>query len=214
MKIDLNVKTNFEELVSIEKESFKVNEKSVLFIVDINNGFVKEGILSSPRVKAIIPNIVESVKCFNKVEAPIIAFTDSHTKDSVEFNFFPEHCLENDIESELVDELKVFENKMTVIKKSSTNAFLEEKTQQVINELLNQGYENWIITGCITDVCVKQFALTLRAYFNMKNKNVNVIVPIDSIETYDAPNHNANAMNLYSLTDMKANGIVLVNNVE
>lgn len=213
MKIDLEIKTNFEELLSVEKERFKVNNKSVLFIVDMNNGFVKEGILSSPRVKAIIPNIVNNIKCLNKVNAPIIAFTDCHTKDAVEFNFFPEHCIANDIESELVDELKIFGDKMTVIKKSSTNAFLEDKTKEVVDDLLNKGYENWIITGCISDVCIKQFALTLRAYFNTKNKDVNVIVPIDSIETYDAPNHNANAMNLYSLVDMKANGIILVNNI-
>jgi nicotinamidase-related amidase len=214
MKINLDLKTNFEELLNIEKEIFKVNNKSALFIIDINNGFVKEGILSSPRVKDIVPNIIGSIKCFTQIGAPIIAFTDCHAKDSVEFNYFPEHCLENNIESQLVDELKVYESNMTIVKKSSTNAFLEEETQKIISELLINDYENWIIIGCITDVCVKQFALTLRAYFNKINKRVNVIVPIDSIETYDAPNHNANAMNLYSLSDMKANGIILVNNVE
>ncbi|WP_341479245.1 hypothetical protein [Clostridium gasigenes] len=42
---------------------------------------------------------------------------------------------------------------------------------------------------------------------------MDVIVPINAVETYDAPWHNANAMNLFSLLDMKTNGIKLVNNI-
>nr|WP_280526557.1 hypothetical protein [Clostridium gasigenes] len=55
--------------------------------------------------------------------------------------------------------------------------------------------------------------MTLRTYFNKIEKDMDVIVPINAVETYDAPWHNANAMNLFSLLDMKTNGIKLVNNI-
>ncbi|NKF08850.1 cysteine hydrolase [Clostridium gasigenes] len=143
MKIDFNYNIDFKELKDIEKETIKVDDKSVLFIVDINNGFAKKGALASPRVEAIIPNIVEAVEVSRDANAEIIAFTDSHKKDSVEFNFYPEHCLDGDVESELVDELKVYEKYITLIKKSTTNAFLEEETQAKVNELVEKG----IISG-------------------------------------------------------------------
>ena len=39
---------------------------SVLFIVDMNNGFAREGALSSERVEKIIPNIVKAIEKFYK----------------------------------------------------------------------------------------------------------------------------------------------------
>ncbi|MPQ45248.1 isochorismatase family cysteine hydrolase, partial [Clostridium tarantellae] len=207
MKINLKCETNFSELKNIEKEVFKINSKSVLFIVDMNNGFVKEGALSSERVKNIIPNVVKTVECFEILKAPIIAFTDWHKKDSVEFEFYPKHCLQGSIEAELIDELKVFGDKIKLIKKSTTNAFLEIETEKVINELITEGYENLVIIGCVTDICVKQFAITLRNYLNKINSNIKVIVPINSIETFDTPWHNGDSMNLYALYDMLLNGI-------
>ena len=52
--------------------------KTALFIVDINNGFAKEGTLYSDRIKALINPIYEFVKPLEDKLNKIIAFTDTH----------------------------------------------------------------------------------------------------------------------------------------
>ena len=201
---------NFIKLNNVEE--FCIDNKSVLFIIDMNNGFAKSGPLSSKRVEKLIPSIVEDVEIFNSFNSPIIAFTDSHKKECLEFKSYPIHCLENSYESEIVDEIKQFNNIM-IIKKSSTNAFLEEETKKYIDSFVRDGYKNFVLCGCITEVCVKQFAQTLKAYLNVINKDINVIVPINSVDTYDSPEHNADIINLFSFYEMKSCGIKIVKNI-
>ena len=201
---------NFIKLNNLEE--FCIDNKSVLFIIDMNNGFAKSGPLSSKRVEKLIPSIVEDVEIFNSFNNPIIAFTDSHKKECLEFKSYPIHCLENSYESEIVDEIKQF-NDIMIIKKSSTNAFLEEETKKYIDSFVRDGYKNFVLCGCITEVCVKQFAQTLKAYLNVINKDINVIVPINSVDTYDSPEHNADIINLFSFYEMNSCGIKIVKNI-
>ena len=201
---------NFIKLNNVEE--FCIDNKSVLFIIDMNNGFAKSGPLSSKRVEKLIPSIVQDVEIFNSFNNPIIAFTDSHKKECLEFKSYPIHCLENSYESEIVDEIKQF-NDIMIIKKSSTNAFLEEETKKYIDSFIRDGYKNFVLCGCITEVCVKQFAQTLKAYLNVINKDINVIVPINSVDTYDSPEHNADIINLFSFYEMNSCGIKIVKNI-
>lgn len=201
---------NFIKLNNVEE--FCIDNKSVLFIIDMNNGFAKSGPLSSKRVEKLIPSIVEDVEIFNSFNNPIIAFTDSHKKECLEFKSYPIHCLENSYESEIVDEIKQF-NDIMIIKKSSINAFLEEETKKYIDSFVRDGYKNFVLCGCITEVCVKQFAQTLKAYLNVINKDINVIVPINSVDTYDSPEHNADIINLFSFYEMNSCGIKIVKNI-
>ena len=201
---------NFIKLNNVEE--FCIDNKSVLFIIDMNNGFAKSGPLSSKRAEKLIPSIVEDVEIFNSFNNPIIAFTDSHKKECLEFKSYPIHCLENSYESEIVDEIKQF-NDIMIIKKSSTNAFLEEETKKYIDSFVRDGYKNFVLCGCITEVCVKQFAQTLKAYLNVINKDINVIVPINSVDTYDSPEHNADIINLFSFYEMNSCGIKIVKNI-
>ena len=48
---------------------------------------------------------------------------------------------------------------------------------------------------------------------NAKGKRVRVIVPIDCVDTYGAPMHNKNLMNLMSLKIMKNSGIEIVRKI-
>ncbi len=201
---------NFIKLNNVEE--FCIDNKSVLFVIDMNNGFAKSGPLSSKRVEKLIPSIVEHIEIFNSFNNPIIAFTDSHKKECLEFKSYPIHCLENSYESEIVDEIKQF-NDIMIIKKSSTNAFLEEETKKYIDSFVRDGYKNFVLCGCITEVCVKQFAQTLKAYLNVIDKDINVIVPINSVDTYDSPEHNADIINLFSFYEMNSCGIKIVKNI-
>lgn len=184
--------------------------KAALIIVDMVNGFVKQGALSSPRVLAINKTVAKIALRSEANDIPILALADCHSKGSAEFSAFPEHCLSDDIESKLTDEIAAVGN-IKVINKNSINGFLADEFKQWVDD--NPQIEIYIITGCCTDLCVNQLALTMKAYFNSQNKNVRIVIPMDAVETYDSENHNAKLCNLMALYNMKLNAIELVTDI-
>ncbi|AUN15032.1 isochorismatase family cysteine hydrolase [Paraclostridium sordellii] len=202
-----NMKFNLEKL-----KSKKINElnlsKTMLFIIDMNNGFAKKGALYSDRVEALINPITNLAKILEAKNCEIIAFTDSHNKDSIELRSYPTHCLENDYESKIVDEISTIKN-LKVIPKNSTNGFfcLEDKHFKNI--------DNIIVVGDCTDICIYQFVVTLKAYFNQNNIDKNIIVPMNLVDTYHIDNiHNAEIMNIVFLNSMIQNGVEVIKEIE
>lgn len=98
------------------------SKETVLVIVDMINGFCKEGNLSSPRIKALIPETERILRLCKENEIKAIAFADSHSEDSPEFSSYPSHCVRGTWESEVVDELKEVAE-LKIINKNSTNGF-------------------------------------------------------------------------------------------
>lgn len=181
--------------------------KTILFIVDMNNGFAKSGALYSPRVEKLINPISKFAMFLKDNNCPIVAFTDSHTPDSIELKSYPCHCLHNDIESDIVDEISCIEG-VHIVRKNSTNGFfaLENFDYSI--------FDNIIIVGDCTDICIYQFATTLKAYFNHLNIDKNILVPVDLVDTYDIEGiHSANLMNLVFLNSMIQNGINVVKTI-
>ena len=182
--------------------------KTILFIVDMNNGFAKSGALYSQRVENLIDPIASFANFIGNNNCPIIAFTDSHNPDSIELKNYPKHCLVDDIESDIIDELKSI-NGLTIVPKNSTNGFF------ALENFEYSSFENIIIVGDCTDICIYQFATTLKAYLNQLNIDKNIIVPVDLVDTYDIPNiHSANLMNLVFLNSMIQNGINVVKTID
>lgn len=186
-------------------------EKTALVIVDMINGFAKEGALQSPRVKELIPTVVRILNLCLDRGLKIIAFADSHTIESPEFEAYPSHALTGTSESEIVDEIKEIGG-YTLIPKNSTNGFLEESFQGWLKA--NPQVENFIVAGDCTDICVQQFATTLKAHFNRKNLPGRVIVPIDAVNTYDHEPHNGDLMHVMALFNLLGNGVELYKSVE
>lgn len=188
-------------------------DKTALFVVDMVNGFVYTGPLSSPRVAAIAKNVAElneKTKGYKK-----IFFLDSHEEQSQEFSSFPLHCLKGTIEAELIQELKTeaSEGQETLyIEKNSTNGFNSKKFKDWLAKNMDE-VDNYIITGCVTDICVLQFALSLKAYFNEANKNKRIIVPMNCVETYEVGSHDGFLMNLFALYNMHTSGIEIADKI-
>lgn len=185
--------------------------QTALVIIDMVNGFAREGSLKSPRVEEVISQITELSKGCDKVKLSKLAFADCHTKASPEFEAYPVHCLAGTNEAEIVDELKKASGYRLILK-NSTNGFLETEFQKWLQE--NQQINTFIITGDCTDICVQQFAITLKTWFNMQNKKVSIIVPLNAVETYDLGLHNGDLMNVMALYNMLINGITLVKYIE
>ncbi len=188
-------------------------ENTALIVVDMVNGFVHAGKMSSPRVEKIIDNVVainERTYGYKKV-----FFLEQHDENSTEFKTYERHCIKNSVEAELISSLQggaTLHDNTTIIHKNSTNGFHapEFKTWLAQNE---EQIENYIIEGCSIDICVKHFAETLKTYFNQKNIDRRIIVPIDSVETFDFETHDGDLMKVISLWEMKSNGIEVVDTI-
>ena len=171
----------YERLQSLESLDLKSLDKNrtMLLIVDINKGFAKAGALYSDRIEKLINPISNLAKYALNNGIRVKAFTDYHTEEGIE-----------------------------VIKKNSTNGFLEE------NFILNkEEIDNVIIVGDCTDICIYQLAISLRAEFNRVNKDGEIYVPKKLVDTFDMPMHKANFMNYVFLNSMLDNGVKVIEDI-
>jgi len=187
------------------------DQRTALVIVDMVNGFAKEGALKSDRIEGLIPEIAALSKECSKRGILKIAFADCHTEASPEFGAYPVHCITGTTEAEIVDEIRDVGG-YTLIPKNSTNGFIEEPFQTWLKE--NLQIDTFIITGNCTDICIQQFAITLKTWFNRHNKKAQIIIPINSVETYDLGTHNGDLMNVMALYNMMQNGIEIVKEIK
>ena len=192
----------------MKKEGLEI-VKSGLIVVDMVNGFINEGQMADPKINHIIDANIKLIDKFLEKNLPVIAFRDCHEKDAIEFKSFPEHCLKDTNEAELVPEIKVYENQMKVFEKNSTNGIYAKGFIEYINSL--DEIKEFVITGCCTDICVMQLAIALKTYFNAINKNINIVVPMNAVETYNAPKHKSEEYNNMAFDLMNGAGIQIIN---
>ena len=173
--------------------------KEKLFVVDMVNGFVKEGAMHDEKIMSIVPNIQEL--CEKMEDVTFIA--DTHEPDCIEFKSFPPHCIKNTSEAEIIYELKPYVKEL--IQKNSTNTF------HALDKDSLKGYDRFILVGCCSDICVMQFALTLKTYLNHTDNPAVVWVPQDCMDTYDAPYHPASQYHEMAVSLMSQAGILTTN---
>ena len=180
--------------------------ENLLVVVDVINGFIREGNMKDSYIAHIIPGIEELVKKYiEKNNSEVFYIRDCHKKDSIEFKKFPLHCLENTSESEVVDELKLYENKVRTYLKNSTSALFAKGLLQDISRMDN--LKNVLVVGCCSDICIINFVLPLVNYFDELNKLVEVEVREDLIETYNSLNHNRDEYNKITKMLLKQAGV-------
>lgn len=160
--------------------------KGILIIVDMVNGFVKEGALADSKIGQIVPRQIELIK-EAKIKGNLIVFIkDTHEEDSVEHKRFGGalHCVEGTGEEELIDELKEFAvcDDTYSIKKNSTS-FME--TPAFRNLVMKANHIKEVdVVGCCTDICVFNGTMGLANYFDQWNRDVEIRVHKDAIATY------------------------------
>lgn len=183
------------------------SSSTAVIVVDMLNGFAKEGALYSERVKNLIPLHVKLLEDFSNTKK--IFLCDAHPEDASEFNVFLPHCIKNTEEAEIVDALKPFAAKGEIIEKNTTNGYLVEDFKKWLN---THKLENIVIIGCCTDLCILQLALSLKTHYHHTNERVTVMVPIEAVDTYDLDklNHPGDLTHLLSLKMMQDNGIQLM----
>ncbi len=183
---------------------------TALVIVDMVNGFLTEGVLSSPRSASVLPEC-EKLLAFAKENAlPTVAFADCHDADCIEFQSFPPHCIRGTSESEIAPSLAKIGGYLK-IEKNSTNGAITPEFQIFLAK--NTNIKRIIVCGVCTDICVMQFCLTLKTLFNQADRPMEVLVPVNAVETYDAPNHNAELCGKMALQLMQQAGITLTSRI-
>lgn len=178
-------------------------KRELLVVVDMLNGFAIEGPLASEKVRELI----EPMKAFlSTYEGDIVFASDAHEEGAVEFEIFPPHCIKGTREAEIVEVLKPFAEKN--FEKNSINAFhVPELREYLMNTHVN--YDQILIIGCCTDICIINLALSLKSFFNQLNlvKKIGVIKSL--VATYDAPDHNSVEASRSAFRIMETCGIQL-----
>ena len=160
--------------------------KGMLIVVDMVNGFVREGVLHDEEIANIVPRQIELIK-EAKIRGDLIVFIkDTHEEDAVEFKRFggTKHCVRGTSEANLVDELTEFEMQENTIsiEKNSTSYMEAPEFRQLIAELTN--LERVDVVGCCTDICDFNGTMGLANYFDQQNRDVEINVHTDAIATY------------------------------
>lgn len=160
--------------------------KGMLIIVDMVNGFVKEGALADPKIAEKVPRQIELIK-EAKIRGDLIVFIkDTHEENSVEHKRFggAKHCVRGTGEELVIDELKEYEyNKDTIsIEKNSTSYMESPEFRELIKEATN--IETVDVVGCCTDICDFNGSMALANYFDQWNRDVEIRVHEDAIATF------------------------------
>lgn len=200
-------------------------EQTAIACIDVVNGFCKEGNLASPRVARIIDPIVQLLK--NAEQHGINYYLlpqDNHSEHSKEFEIYPRHCVEGSFESRTVQEITDLPNsyKFNVIPKRTINPALEETLLTWLDQ--NPEVCQFIVTGDCTDICIHQMAMHLKLQSIKKDKESEIIVPVNCVDTFDISMdayrsdglmpHPADIFHIFTLYHLHLNGIRIVSAIE
>lgn len=147
---------------------------NVVLVVDMLNGFLKEGKLANPGgARWIIPNIVDLLQRKKEQGWKIIFVADNHKKDDLEFLIFPEHCIEKTEETAVIIELSKFVA-YNYIPKTRYSAFFRTELDLILED---EDPQEVIVVGIYADICV------LYTTADLRNRNYKVTIPKDCTVT-------------------------------
>ena len=182
-------------------------KKNLLVVVDMVNGFVKFGALHDEKINEITPTIIEAIKFAKLNDFEIVNFRDSHNENDEEFKIFPKHCLKGTDESKLIDELKPYQQYFDYdIEKTTTNGFVTKEFQELVKK---ENFDNVLITGCCTDICVLNFFNSYNEFIKNNNLKTKLIVLDNACATFDAEGHRAKEIHRKAINNMKKHGAII-----
>ena len=179
----------------------------LFIIVDMVNGFVNDGLIADKNINRIVPNIVGRVEKALKNGEMVVAFRDCHSENDIEFKSYPPHCIKGSKESELIDELKTYQDKMIVIDKNTTNGFNTEQFKDIIT---NNHFSEIEICGCCSDICITDLTYSLAKYLSKNMINTTIIINENMIDTFNAPSHEADKVNHNCMDNFEKIGVSII----
>jgi len=165
----------------------------VTIVVDVENGFCKQGNLASPRCDAVIPAVRRVVEERLQAGDHLFFTADTHDPDDREFEVFPTHCIRGTPEAEVVAELQPLLEGATLIRKRRYSAFFETDLEARLRAVAPRQVT---VVGVCTDICV------LHTVAGLRNRDYRVIVPQQAVATFDAPGHPGDEVQRWSLAHL------------
>jgi len=206
-------------------EALPKPEESALISIDVINGFLYEGPLSSPRVAEIDEPVTQLMQAaWNKGLHNILLVQEGHTKDSLEFEAYGEHAIKGTHEAAAIDMIKnlPFYDQLETVYKDSVHPALNNGFDDWIKE--REPLDTFIAVGDVTDICTYQLSMYLRSWANAYHQERRVIVPanctqtwhlsIDDAEDIPAMPHHGDLLHAVFLYHMALNGIEVVKEIK
>ena len=159
--------------------------KGCLIIVDMVNGFVREGALHDEEIAKVIPRQIELIKEAKNAGKAIIFIKDTHDENATEFDRFGGgHCVRGTKEAEIVDEFKPYlEDEDTFVFEKNSTSFMEAPDFR--NFIEEQIYlEEFDLGGCCTDICDFNGIMGLANYLDQWNRPHVIRAHEDAMATY------------------------------
>ncbi len=176
----------------------QTNSKAIL-VIDMIKGFTEKGSLYDPNIQRIVKPIANFLK-INQNE-DIYFICDAHSESDLEMQNYPLHCLKGTNESEIDDQLAKFAKPNKIYFKDTTNGFHHFPV-----EILKK-YKEIVFVGCCTDICVLQFVLSLKTYFNKEKIQTQIVVYENLVDTFNSETHNRDLMHEFALRLMENAGV-------
>lgn len=184
--------------------------ETAVVIVDMLLGFTRLGPLKSPRVDALTGPIARFLTALEGAGLrTAYRLEDAHTDHAGEFAVYPRHCLAGTEEAEPVPELLEIPL-FRAAKRIAKNALSVQDRLDLEAIVFGLGIRKVILVGDCTDLCIAANALPLRFAANAREHDLTVTVPMDLVDTFDAPGHPADVMHRFALYHMGRNGIEVV----
>ncbi len=186
-----------------------------LLSVDLIEGFCRVGPLASPRVTAIIPNIVSLVQRASDAGIRDIVFIqDSHPKNAEEFTAYPPHCVQGTVEARAVQELEALPNwdSFTHLQKNSISSLVDTPLEAWLDA--RPHLKVLIPVGDVTDLCLYSLAIGLKLRTLARGLGQRVIVPENCAQTWDSPDHPGDLYHALFLYQLKRNGVEIVSGID
>jgi nicotinamidase-related amidase len=163
---------------------------TAVVVVDMVNGFCRTGNLASERVGALISPVTRLMSGAREHGVTnFILAEDTHRENDQEFAAFPPHCVRGTGEEKTVTEIRElpFSEHFEYFPKPTLNISVGTQMDARLRQLLESGVDTFVVVGDCTDFCVYQAATTIKLSANAMDKKSRVIIPADTVDTYDLP---------------------------
>ena len=143
----------------------KINRKSALIVVDVQNDFCPGGALAVQEGDQVVPVFNRYIEVFERSGAPIYACRDWHPKNHSSFKKeggpWPPHCVQETEGARFHPGLKLPANSMIISKgwHREDDSYSEFERTNLELYLKRQRIESVFIGGLATDYCVKNTVL-------------------------------------------------------